>query len=249
METPAPSVSISALANDGEVDKVLRELLDLRLVSISANKTLLMWQYFALVKDGPIMRNGIQYVYCCLLCLKKCPSKFLDSLVAIYNRTIGNAHKHIAPTHPSLHLASKCQLLKPKQLISISTSTFASANNIHAFIESNNNTVIKRVHVLIARLVVNRNAPLSLATNVDLNEVIQVVSYLKSRSYVPMTPSKMDRPFIYMFSKFTVCVNALIIKARAMYMPANYNELANEYASSSCGWLVVCHDGWDYIIK
>jgi hypothetical protein len=202
-----------------------------------------------MVKDGPITRNEIQYVYCCLLCLKKRPSKFLDSLIAIYNGTTSNAHKHIASTHPSLHLASQRQSLKPKQLILISTSTSASANNIHAFIESNNDTIIKRIHALVARLVVNRKVPLSLATDVDLNEVIQATSYLKPGSYVLMTPDKIDRALISMFSKFTVCVNALIVKVRAMYMLANYNELANEYVSSSCGWLVVCHDVWDSIIK
>jgi hypothetical protein len=177
-----------------------------------------MWQYFTMVKDGPITRNKIQYVYCCLLCLKKHPCKFLDSLVAIYNGTTGNAHKHIASMHPSLHLAHKHQSFEPKQLILISTSASASANNIHAFIKSNNNTVIERIHTLIAWLVVNRKALLALATNVDLNEVIQAASYLKPGSYIPMTPSKINRALISMFSKFTVCVNMLIVKACTMYM-------------------------------
>jgi hypothetical protein len=114
MESPAPSINISALTNDGEVDEVLHELLDSRLVPINANKTSPVWQYFAMVKDGPITRNKIQYVYCCLLCLKKCPHKLLDSLVAIYNDITGNVRKHIASKHPSLHLAPKHQLLKPK---------------------------------------------------------------------------------------------------------------------------------------
>ncbi len=74
------------------------ELLDSRLVPIGANKTSPVWQYFAMVKDGSITRNKIQYVYCCLLCSKKCPHKFLDNLVAIYNDTTGNAHKHITFT-------------------------------------------------------------------------------------------------------------------------------------------------------
>ncbi|CAK9225797.1 unnamed protein product [Sphagnum troendelagicum] len=52
-----------------------------------------------------------------------------------------------------------------------------------------------------------------------------------------------------MFSKFAVCVKVFIVKARAVYMPAGYDELVDEYASSSCGWLVVCHDDWDSIIK
>ncbi len=249
MESPAPSVSISASTNDGEVDKAPHEPLDSWLVPISANKTSPVWQYFAMVKDGPITRNKIQYVYCCLLCLKKCPHKFLDSLVAIYNDTTGNVHKHIASRHPSLHLARKHQLLEPKQLISISTSTSVSTNNIHAFIKNGNDVVIERVHALVARLVVNRKALLSLATNVNLNEVIQAASYLKPGSYVPMTPGKINRALISMFSKFTVCVKALIVKARAMYMPAGYDELVDKYAGSSCGWLVVCHDGWDSMIK
>ncbi len=244
-----PSISISASTNDGEVDEALHEPLDSRLVPIITNKTSPMWQYFAMVKDGPITRNKIQYIYCCLLCLKKCPHKFLDSLVAIYNDTTGNARKHIASKHPSLHLAPKHQSLKPKQLISISTSTSMSTNNIHAFIKNGNDAVIERVHALVAPLVVNRQALLSLATDVNLNEVIQVASYLKPGSYIPMTLSKINRALISMFSKFTVCVQALIVKARAMYMPAGYDELTDEYAGSSCGWLVVCHDGWDSIIK
>ncbi|CAM6017381.1 unnamed protein product [Sphagnum balticum] len=125
-------------------------------VSISANKTSPVWQYFAMVKDMPITRNGIQYVYCCLLCLKKCLSKFLDNLVAIYNGTTGNVHKHIASMHSSLHLARKRQLFETKQLIFISTFASVNANNIHAFIESSNNAIIERVHALIARLVVIR---------------------------------------------------------------------------------------------
>jgi len=82
----------------------------------------------------------------------------LDNLVAIYNGTTGNVHKHMASMHSSLHLAHKRQLLEPKQLISISTSAFASTNNIRAFIKNDND-------------VVNRKAPLSFATDVDLNEV------------------------------------------------------------------------------
>jgi hypothetical protein len=82
----------------------------------------------------------------------------LDNLVAIYNGTTGNVHKHMASMHSSLHLAHKRQSLEPKQLISISTSAFASTNNIRAFIKSDND-------------VVNRKAPLSFAIDVDLNEV------------------------------------------------------------------------------
>jgi len=132
MESPAPSVSISAPTNDGEVNEAPHEPCDSWLVPINTNKTSPMWQYFAMVKDGPIMRNKIQYVYCCLLCLKKCPHKFLDNLVAIYNDTTGNAHKHITSRHPSLQLARKHQSLELKQLISISTSTSVSTNNIRA---------------------------------------------------------------------------------------------------------------------
>jgi hypothetical protein len=58
-----------------------------------------------------------------------------------------------------------------------------------------------------------------------------------------MTPDKIDHALISMFSKFTVCINALIVKAWAMYIPADYNELVDEYTASSYGWLVVCHDG------
>jgi hypothetical protein len=145
MESLAPLVIILAIANDGEVNEVPRELLNSRLMPVITNKTLPVWQYFAMVKDGPITRNGIQYVHCCLLCLKKHPCKFLDSLVAIYNGITGNTHKHITSTHPNLHLARKSQLLEPTQLISILTFAFASANNIRTLIESGNDVVIKRV--------------------------------------------------------------------------------------------------------
>ncbi len=50
-----------------------------------------------------------------------------------------------------------------------------------------------------------------------------------------MTPGKINRALISMFSKFTVCVKALIVKVRVMYMPASYDELADEYAGFSCG--------------
>jgi hypothetical protein len=50
-----------------------------------------------------------------------------------------------------------------------------------------------------------------------------------------MTPNKIDCALISMFSKSTVCINALIIKARAMYMPTDYNELADEYVGSNYG--------------
>ncbi len=124
-----------------------------------------------------------------------------------------------------------------------------STNNICAFIKNGNDAIIEHVHALIARLVVNRKASLSLATDVNLNEVIQVASYLKPGSYIPMTPGKINCALISMFSKFIMCVKALIVKARAMYMPAGYDELADKYAGSICCWLVVCHDGWDSIIK
>jgi hypothetical protein len=67
-----------------------------------------------MVNNGLITPNRIQYIYCCLLCLEKHPSKLLDSLVAIYNGTTNNVHKHIASMHLSLHLGYKHQLLKPK---------------------------------------------------------------------------------------------------------------------------------------
>ncbi len=218
MESLTPLVSISAMANDGEVDEVHRELFNLWFMLISAIKTLPVCHYFAMVKDKLITRNGIQYVYCCLLCFVKHPSKFLDTLVAVYNDSTTNVHKHIDSTHLSLHLARMRQSLEPKQLISILISTSASANNIHAFIESGNDAIIERVHMFVTQLVINCKALLSLATNVDLNEVIQVTSYLKPRSYVPMTPNKINHALISMFSKFTKCINLLIVKACAMYM-------------------------------
>jgi hypothetical protein len=52
-----------------------------------------------------------------------------------------------------------------------------------------------------------------------------------------------------MLSKFTMCVNVLIIKAHAMYIPIGYNELVNEYVGFSCGWLMVYHDSWNFFIK
>jgi hypothetical protein len=57
-----------------------------------------------------------------------------------------------------------------------------------------------------------------------------------------MTPGKIDHTLISMFSKFTMCVNTLIVKARAMYMSASYDELVDKYVGSSHGWLMVCHD-------
>jgi hypothetical protein len=149
----------------------------------------------------------------------------------------------MASTHPNLHLVRKRQWLEPKQLISISTSASVSANNIRNFIKNDNDAIIERVQAFVARLVINCKTSLLLATDVDLNEVIQATSYLKPRLYVSMMPDKIDRAFISMFSKFTVCVNALIVKARTMYMPTGYNKLVDEYASSSCGWLAVYHDG------
>jgi hypothetical protein len=58
-----------------------------------------------------------------------------------------------------------------------------------------------------------------------------------------MTPGKIDHTFISMLSKFTMCINVLIVKARAMYMLVDYDKLVDKYTSSSCGWLVVYHDG------
>ncbi len=120
-------------------------------------------------------------------------------------------------------------------MILILTSAFANAINIRAFIESGNNAVIEHVHTLVAQLVINRKALLSLATDVDLNELIQATLYLKLRLYVLMTPDKIDYALISMFSKFTVCVNALIVKACTMYMLVDYNKLVDEYVGSNCG--------------
>jgi hypothetical protein len=83
MESPTPSVGISTAANDRKVNEAPRELFDSQLVLISVNKTLSVWKYFAMVKDKPITCNEIQYIYCCLLCLKKCLGKFLDASIAI----------------------------------------------------------------------------------------------------------------------------------------------------------------------
>jgi hypothetical protein len=77
--------------------------------------------------------------------------------------------------------------------------------------------------------------PLSLTIDVDLNEVIQTASYFKLGSYVSMMLDKIHHVLISMFSKFIVCVNTLIIKVCAMYMPASYDELANEYTGYNYG--------------
>jgi hypothetical protein len=98
-------------------------------------------------------------------------------------------------------------------------------------------------------LVINRKVQLLLTTDVDLNEVIQAASYMKVRSYVSMMLDKIGCTLISMFSKFTMCVNVLIVKVRAMYMSASYDKLADEYAGSNYGCFVVCHDGWDFVIK
>jgi hypothetical protein len=63
MESLTPLVSISTMTNDEEVDKVPRELLNSWLMPIGANKASSVWQYFAMVKDGLIKRNGIHYIY------------------------------------------------------------------------------------------------------------------------------------------------------------------------------------------
>ncbi len=34
-----------------------------------------------------------------------------------------------------------------------------------------------------------------------------------------------------------------------MYMSANYDKFIDKYTNSSYGWLVVCHNGWDFVIK
>ncbi len=60
---------------------------------------------------------------------------------------------------------------------------------------------------------------------------------------------KIDHTLISMFSKFIVCVNTLIVKAPIIYMLAGYNKLVDEYVHSSCGWLVVHHDVWDFVIN
>jgi hypothetical protein len=157
-----------------------------------------------------------------------------------HNRQRSQAHHFYTPERA---FGPKMPIARAQQLISISTSAFASANNICTFIKSANDVVVEHVHALVTRLVVNYKAPLSLAIAVNLNKVIQVASYLKLGLYVPMTSSKIDRALISMFSKFTVCVNVLIVKACTMYMLAGYEELINKYAGSNCGWLVVCHDG------
>lgn len=50
-----------------------------------------------------------------------------------------------------------------------------------------------------------------------------------------MMPGKIDHAFISMFSKFTMCINTLIVKVCAMYMLANYNEFIDEYVDFNCG--------------
>jgi hypothetical protein len=66
-------------------------------------------------------------------------------------------------------------------LISILTSTSASGNNIHAFIKSGNDVIIEHVHAFVAWLIVNHKASLSLAIDVDLNEVIWAASLTRSQ--------------------------------------------------------------------
>jgi len=61
------------------------------------------------------------------------------------------------------------------------------------------------------------------------------VLYLKLGLYILMTPDKINCALISMFSKFTVCVNVLIVKVRAMYMPIGYDTLVDEYVGPNCG--------------
>ena len=195
-----------------------------------------VWKHFALLVDGPRKNTkGVETDIVCRECFDA-KVRLRDCLVALHARQSSNAIRHMHAKHSSL-VPKPTTDKKP----SVSPETRPEAG-LDVFLQEGNDASIARVHACVARLVVNRANALSLATDVDLNAVIDAATYLTPGSYRPMTKGKMDKSLVQMFNSFVLSVKSLFVKARALYAPA-------QDSGECCGWLTVCHDGWDSSVK
>jgi hypothetical protein len=144
-------------------------------------------------------------------------------------------------------------------LLGQSSSTSGGIGTLHKFLNGGNNRQLRHVHSLAARLVVHNKLPCSTTTSDDFNELIHAASHLRIGTTIPMTKRKMDYLLVQMYASFIADVCALIASTRALFVYDNATKDVNDVNSSinnlagpestHCGWMIVCHDGWDSTLK
>jgi len=194
-----------------------------------------VWKHFAVLAAGPRKNSkGAKTDIVCRVCYEA-QVQLSDCLVSLYKNQSSNAIRHVQAKHPNL-------LPKTPAPTQPNTQLKPSPNSMTDFLQMGNDATISKVHACVSRLVVNRKTALSLATDVDLNAVIDAASYLAPGSYKPMTRFELDKSVVHMFNAYVLTVKSLFAKARALYS-------STTDGGESCGWLTVCHDGWDSSIK
>jgi hypothetical protein len=192
------------------------------------------WEYIYLLKDGPIIKNKIEYHYACKPCLDQPHSKLSDCLIKLHKHNISNGIAHIKKYHQNL--VPKQQTPVAKIQISQESTPCTSRKIMDNFVQLGNDSVIKRVHFLVARFIINARLPLSLALNEDLTSAFEAASHVRAGTYSPMSTRALDGYIVSMFSSFIEDVSVLVATTRALYTSAD---------GITHGWLTVCHDGWD----
>jgi len=201
-----------------------------------------VWQYFALDATGrvpPPTRSSTTTTIVCRVCLESKSASFKSSLVSLHKHTSSNAIRHVQTKHPKLMPDQKTQ--PSKLLLAPPASATPHAGPMQALLSDGRDNAIALVHASIARFIVNRRLPLSIATDPDLTEIIHAATALAHGTYKAMTRTRMDNALALMFRVFVDNVTALFAKARAVFVSTS--------GSVDLGWLTICHDGWDATTK
>ena len=216
------------------------------------NKKSYVWFAFSRLDLPQKNARCVMCSYVCTLCYERCRgpassnAQFRECLLTVHNNNTSNMSSHLAAHHGDWVKQHELSKAETKQTIVAKTSQTASQKCMATFVAEGINIVLERVHGLAARLIVNKLLPLAVASADEFTKTLDAATYLKPESYKAITPGKLNKCLVHMFGEFDKFISGLIASTRALFTSNNDDTLVN---GPPPGWLVVCHDGWDSLIK
>ncbi|KAI2512772.1 hypothetical protein MHU86_1560 [Fragilaria crotonensis] len=117
-------------------------------------------------------------------------------------------------------------------------------------LSAGNSTILDKVHLCLASVVVSHGLPLSFSQSSDVTALLQAASELKPFTYEKLTRGRQELLLGSMFSTFITKVQALVVRAKAVFMPSDAEIETCSIASVRVpGWATLMYDGWDAVDK
>jgi hypothetical protein len=128
--------------------------------------------------------------------------------------------------------------------------TRATTSGIASMLSKGNSTLLDKVHVHLAAVMVSHGLPLSFSQSPDVTALLQAATELKSFTYEKLTRGRQEILLGSMFSAFIMKVKTLVVRAKAVFMPSDADMEACSTAGVRVpGWATLMYDGWDAVDK